>query len=81
MKQCNCAETWLELEGKAPMKLPPTKFHDCEYIYQRNRRIPAASKYAEEVLENSGAVEPDHRSRVFNAAFGKRMNELCKSIL
>jgi hypothetical protein len=49
------------------------KFHDCSYVDARNRQIPAAERYANEICS---ATARQQHGAVWCAAFLLRMDDL-----
>jgi len=70
---CGCAETIIN--GR---RLPFVPFHDCEYIHNRNLRIPTATKLAE---KSSGDPKSEGFGRRFTQASSNHMDRLSAVLL
>ena len=65
---CGCAETLL-----GNTRVPPPKFHDCEYIGKRNQHVAEACRLAD------AEVASRHEPR-WGAAYNRIMAELCADL-
>lgn len=73
---CGCAE--LVISGK---RLPCPRYHDCSYVAQRNKLIPAATRLANKRLTLTAEDDYTSAGIKFTRLFSIAMDELALPLL
>ena len=72
MPYCNCAEI-KNGDGKDYNRVP--EWHDCEYIYKRNKLIDEAEEFAIANATNENGYTDPYR---FTQLFSNKMDQMAK---
>jgi len=77
---CGCEELILG-EGKDRHRVACPRHHNCRYVHDRNRLIPAASKIATERMRLTADDDTQSRSMKWTRQFSIAMDELARPLL
>jgi hypothetical protein len=79
---CTCDELVVG-EGRNRKRVPVMKYHDCDYVRQRNELLPQAIKRANEIVRSKLTPHDDAKSRSarFSRALSIEMDRLAVPLL